>query len=720
MPLPSPNLDDRSFQSLVDDTKRMIGLRCPEWTDHNVSDPGITLLELFAYLTETMLFRMNQVPEKNHIRFLDMLGVRLEPAEAATTDLRFRLSRWIEDEEGAEENEVQLKGGQTAAATVRTETEDAIEFVTDRDLRMVRPKLRHAFALPRREAGTGEREAADARTFDLPSEPSESNIAFPVFSATPGQGDCFYLGFENDVSGNVVQIYAECLTAAATGLNESYPAQIWEIWHGASASWRPLEVTEDRTYGFNRTGYVELAMPDGMVDSQVAGVKAYWLRVRYTTLAADLPPRGPEQKGPDPYQKPPEVTYLAARTVGGTVSSTQCSVVRNEPLGISDGIPGQTFAVKYPPTLALREADTVLVGALGDAPDDMDGWIPWKRVQDFSESAAGDRHFTYDELTGAIAFGPVLRNPDGTTTQYGAIPEQGLIVGMSSYRTGGGVHGNVRENKVTVLKGSYPYISGVSNPRPAIGGRDQETLDHAIMRAKEILKIRNRAVTSDDFEFLAQKASGSVGRARCIQPLQHPADSRQNLPDPGTVRMLIVPALGRNIEVPRPEHLRVSEKTIEEVLAYLDQHRLLTTIVEVAEPEYVFVSLDIRLVADPRANAEEVSARVRERLNYFLHPLYGGPAGEGWPFRRSLTLADIYAQIGSVRGVAFLLDAKIFTSRLVNRDEGLLGPEEQASNEQGVRLGEGELFCTRQHTIRVVPITSVGNDEYTPLNGSGV
>ena len=50
---------------------------CPEWTDHNVSDPGIALIELFAWMTESMLYRLNQVPEKTHITFLDMVGSRL-------------------------------------------------------------------------------------------------------------------------------------------------------------------------------------------------------------------------------------------------------------------------------------------------------------------------------------------------------------------------------------------------------------------------------------------------------------------------------------------------------------------------------------------------------------------------------------------------------------------------------------------------------------------
>ena len=66
MSLPSPNLDNRTFQEIVDDAKRQIGRRCPEWTDHNVSDPGVTLIELFAWMTEMMLFQLNQVPEKNY------------------------------------------------------------------------------------------------------------------------------------------------------------------------------------------------------------------------------------------------------------------------------------------------------------------------------------------------------------------------------------------------------------------------------------------------------------------------------------------------------------------------------------------------------------------------------------------------------------------------------------------------------------------------------
>src|ERR1051325_3637297 len=88
----APNLDDRRFQDIVDEAKRMIPRYCPEWTDHNVSDPGVTLIELFAWMTEMMIFRLNQVPDKSYITFMDLMGVKLQPPAAARALLTFWLS----------------------------------------------------------------------------------------------------------------------------------------------------------------------------------------------------------------------------------------------------------------------------------------------------------------------------------------------------------------------------------------------------------------------------------------------------------------------------------------------------------------------------------------------------------------------------------------------------------------------------------------------------
>src|ERR1051326_8200946 len=79
MSLATPNLDDRRFQDLVDEAKRMVQKRCPEWTDHNVPDPGVTLIETFAYMVDQLIYRLNRVPDRLYVEFLHLLGVDLPP-----------------------------------------------------------------------------------------------------------------------------------------------------------------------------------------------------------------------------------------------------------------------------------------------------------------------------------------------------------------------------------------------------------------------------------------------------------------------------------------------------------------------------------------------------------------------------------------------------------------------------------------------------------------
>src|SRR5260370_36531936 len=92
MPFPVPNLDDRTFQDIVDQAKIMIPHYCPTWTDHNVSDPGVALIELFAWMTDLMLYRVNQVPDKVYLKMLEMIGIRLQPPRAAQAPVTFHLS----------------------------------------------------------------------------------------------------------------------------------------------------------------------------------------------------------------------------------------------------------------------------------------------------------------------------------------------------------------------------------------------------------------------------------------------------------------------------------------------------------------------------------------------------------------------------------------------------------------------------------------------------
>ena len=93
MPLPSPNLDDRTFAQLVNEARNRIAATCPAWTDLSVGDPGMALVEVFAFLTETLIYRFNRVPDKAYIEFLRLLGVTLLPPAAAGVNLVFSLTQ---------------------------------------------------------------------------------------------------------------------------------------------------------------------------------------------------------------------------------------------------------------------------------------------------------------------------------------------------------------------------------------------------------------------------------------------------------------------------------------------------------------------------------------------------------------------------------------------------------------------------------------------------
>src|SRR3712207_1463508 len=163
--LPAPNLDDRRFQDLVDDAKRLVQQRCPEWTDHNVSDPGVTLIEAFAQMVDQLVYRLNRVPDLNYVKFLELIGVELRPPSPA----RGRVTFWL----SAPQPAPVLVRAETQVATPRTDIHDPVVFTTVRDLEIV----------PCTFARAGSAPVGDDPVDHTPALLGQQG--FPAFSATP-------------------------------------------------------------------------------------------------------------------------------------------------------------------------------------------------------------------------------------------------------------------------------------------------------------------------------------------------------------------------------------------------------------------------------------------------------------------------------------------------------------------------------------------------------
>ena len=338
MPLPMPNLDDLRFQTdLVDEARRRIVRYCPEWTDYNLSDPGITLIELFAWMTETLVYRLNRVPEKNYIQFMQLLGIQLQPAASAGTELTFRLSAPFPL--GPEDRTATtIPLGTEVATWVAAEGEAQVVFTTDQARLLAAPQLTQL----RREDDLVRNYLGRLGIED-----------FYTFSRVrPQAGDTFYIGLDPalDLSGYVLLLAFQARDTEAPGINREDPPLVWECSAGGGR-WLEIEPSKeprerDTTGGLNNAqGSIVFYLPLAFGPDLVHGRSAYWIRCRYE-------PRRPEQGTYG--QQSPRLRGVSAYTLGGAVPATPAQVVSAELLGRSSGEPGQIYRLQHAPCLALR------------------------------------------------------------------------------------------------------------------------------------------------------------------------------------------------------------------------------------------------------------------------------------------------------------------------------------------------------------------------------
>jgi len=643
MALAAPKLDDRSFQDIVDEAKKRIPHYCKEWTDHNVSDPGVTLIELFAWMTDIVLYRMNQVPDLHYIKFMEMLGIKLQEPVPASAPVTFYLS-------APQETPIVIPGG-TQVASTQTETEPSIVFTADESFRVQPPVL--ADIISRVTAGSGAEKQYRSHSVRRLEAGYEG---FEIFSEVPQTNDALYFGFENDLSRHILGLEMDHDPAGGAGVDPTMPPYVWEASSGdREERWHECDVEMDSTKGLNVPGQIQIHLPK-MGRYSINEKSFYWVRVRIKEISP-----AEEQEGMRPYQVSPKLLKVSAASWGGTLSATHASLNDNEFLGRSDGSAGQRFQLQHMPVLERRRGEHIVVQAEGE-PQQV-----WTEVSDFAGSGANDRHFVLDSVTGEVRLGPAVRQPDGTIKLFGAIPARGANIIFRRYRNGGGDEGNVQAGILNTLKTSIPYISRVTNRQPAWGGMDSESLESAMTRAPAMLRSRDRAVTESDFEFLARQAlPAATSRVKCLQP--RPAEAGRVAP--GQIYVLVVPKVMNPSHHISAEELELDDQQMAKLSEYLDERRLLTTRLDIRAPAYRWVSVAVELRESPGFPREEVEAEVLSRLYSYLNPLVGGSSGEGWPFGRDLFVSDVYQSLQGTPNVQFIRSVSMYLAGEDGAPEG--------------------------------------------------
>jgi predicted phage baseplate assembly protein len=606
-----PLIDDRRYDDIITEVRTRIARYAPEWrpgdsawTDVNDNDPGVTMVQVLAWLTELLTYRMSKVPELNYIKFLQLLGIELNPAEPALAEVTLPVQATY----GAP---FVIVPSRTQLSADPGDGGPPLIFETQRALIALTAKLAAVLAYD----GYSNTDVTEAN--------DDATRGFLPFGPLAVDGSALLLGFsyaglfpqtELDLAVFVTQDTLQS-NAFQCGLPPSPvygPARIrWEYWNGTN--WERLDVLKDETVAFTRSGHVHLRLPPTGA-MQTLGIETpdllYWVRARIELAQ---------------YERPPSLA--AVRT--NTAPVEQAETVNDEVLGGSNGRRDQVFRLASAP---------VLGGTLKLEIDQGDGYKPWTQVADLFGSSPTDFHYVLDRTSGEVRLGDGVNGAIAVANVNNA----GANVVAREYRFGGGKRANVLADTIKTLVTPIDGIdeNAVTNLFAAHSGREEETLPEAKKRAPRSIRSRCRAVTNEDFEYLAKQAA-NVKRAKAL-PLFHP--KFPGVPVPGVVSVIVVP----DSDDPKPTP---SEGTLRTVCAYLEQRRLLTTELYVLKPTYRHVEIDVQVLANDNADLAEASKAIVAALCDYFHPLRGGEDGQGWLFGGTIFYSRVYQRVFRVDGV---------------------------------------------------------------------
>ena len=667
MPIRPPALDDRSFDDLLADLVRRIPAHTPEWTNPREGDPGLTLIDLFAWLGDTILYRANLIPERQRLAFLRLLGSPMRPAIPAKGLLQLS----INDPGATAPVDLPIRTNVDKPVPFETGSEITVHAVEGRcylkrrmttdeatQLRHLLPDLRDLYGV----TGTPQGYVTTPVFASGKAEPAGLDIAAGSLDhclwiallagkPDPAQVDAtrVELGGGSSNRRRVLNIGVAPALAIPTlfedvGIRARVP-HVWEVStpHGDGEDYLPVDVIADGSAGLTRAGVVRLLLPGG--DDMGAPANDVLRQLR--AGVGDRPPRIDDadvaarlvtwiRLRPEPAA---HLTSLRLAWAGiNAVAIEQRRTLGRQTIGHGTGASDLELSLGA----ASVESDSLAIEVEED-----EGLRAWRAVADVAAAGRGERVFSLDSEAGTVRFGDGVR---------GRAPEAGRVIQVARMRAGGGAAGNLPAGVIQTISApaGAPRLK-VLQPLPTVGGADAENLADAEARIPAQIRHGGRAVTAADYRELALRTPGvSIGRIEVLERFK-PQQRRDGVP--GVVSVMALPAR-QDTDAPAP---RPDRPLLETVFAWLDERRPLTTELYVIGADYVplGVSAAVELVDSNQREAvlNMVTAAIRLHL-WALPP--GGSDGNGWPLGRAVDDRTIEAVVARVPGVATVAPIRLF------------------------------------------------------------
>jgi hypothetical protein len=708
--LPVPNLDDRTFKQIVEDSRKMISRFIPDWTDENYHDPGITFIELFAWLSEMQNYYLNRITVKNELKFLKLLGVCPKEQASAKADVTFS---------NVPGSFLLPRGTGVSAGEQHFETDEAI-LLTPIKIEKLISYIDGAFT-------------------DYSSiNESEVTTFFP-FGKEIKSGSGLYIGFDNkfDVMSEIsltfdlYEDYPIGYSKIDGSEKEFIPPAIvnWEYYTYDKQSgeyvWSPLKVERDGTYNMCFSGKLTFK-----VSSQMSLYKLnpeqnrerYWLRGVLKETGYENPPRirtiknntvlavqrqtlveyrnfsasGEavqiiEAEGYLPYYGACEVQvkdkegywiywHVTEDLTKASPKDCCCMIKKNSVdktavIMFGDGkcgkIPekgeGNIRIISCLPSFMqykLLAAGTGLsnqVVKVGGIKNECDIFKKSFVIQagvwskDINDFKWEDWHHVEDfDSSGNSDRHFIIDTQSRKVTfgnnENGIAPEKSdnINIRIISLRVGGGENGNVKENEINNIASETDEHIKVSNHLAAVGGREKETVDDAKRNIRRDMKRQYRAVTCEDYEEIVRNTPGlRVARVKALPLYEKGLKNYPNSTVPAKVTVVVLPYSDTQNPIP-------SKGFLDTVKNHLDKFRLITTEIDVIPPEYIKITVHGTVVVAPHIKPDP--RKIEDVLYKLLDPINRSDVSKGWEFGRTIYKGDIYSEISKIAGVEYIKD----------------------------------------------------------------